>query len=973
MTVTVSVLDRSRSTVVPELQAAVARLDPGSSVPASYHFGWCDPEGNPTPGGFGGKAMRPAFALLSAEAVGASAGTGLPGAVAVELVHNFSLIHDDLLDGDVERRHRKTVWAIWGAATAILTGDALLALAHEIVLEADSPTAARAGLLLASTTRELTRGQTQDLAFETRQGVTLDECLDMAGGKTGSLLAASSAIGAVLAGADATTIAALTSFGAQVGLAFQLVDDVLGIWGDPAVTGKSIHSDLRARKKSLPVTWAQTNEVYGPQIRAFLTDAGEPDAAAMDRIADTLDDAGARTWALGEAARRMEIAESTLSTVDLNAAGPSRPDLAREIRGGARLMTLTTQRPTAEPGDVREAASDTLARAVAYLREQQHAAGYWKGELATNVTMDAEDLLLREFLGIRTAQVTEEAARWIRSQQQADGTWAQFHGGPPELSTTVEAWVALRLAGDPADAPHMAKTAAYVRNHGGVASTRVFTRIWLALFGLWSWDELPELPPELIFLPRWFPLNIYDFGCWARQTIVPLTIVGSHKPVRSLPFGIDELDGRAYPRPKAPWWSWTAFFRGLDWLLHLYARRPIGPVRRLAKRRAEAWILARQEADGGWGGIQPPWVYSLIALHLLGRPLDDPVVANGIAGLDGFTIREKTHQGWVRRMEACQSPVWDTALALTAMLDAGVPTDDPDVLTATDWLLAEEIRVPGDWSVRRPKLAPGGWAFEFANDGYPDTDDTAEIVLALRRIAYPDRARLRGAVDRGVDWMIGMQSRDGGWGAFDADNTRTLPTKLPFCDFGEVIDPPSADVTAHIVEALAAEGLAGSAAARRGVEWLFRAQEADGSWFGRWGANYVYGTGAGVPALIAAGIDRADPRIRQAVRWLVGHQNADGGWGEDLRSYVDLSWSGRGTSTPSQTAWALLALMAAGESGTAVDRGVAFLVDTQRPDGGWDEDQFTGTGFPGAFYINYHLYRVVFPVSALGRFVAANA
>ncbi len=325
MTVTVSVLDRSRSAVVPELQAAVARLDPGSRLPASYHFGWCDPEGNPTPEGFGGKAVRPAFALLSAEAVGAPAETALPGAVGVELIHNFSLIHDDLLDGDVERRHRKTVWAIWGAATAILTGDALLALAHEIVLEADSPAAGRAGLLLATTTRELTRGQTQDLAFETRQGVSLDECLDMAGGKTGSLLAASAAIGAVLAGADAATIGALTAFGSQVGIAFQLVDDVLGIWGDPAVTGKSAHSDLRARKKSLPVTWAQTDDRHGPAIQAFLTGDGEPDEAAIVRIAETLDEAGARSWALAEAARRMTIAEQTLSTVEL--AAPARADL----------------------------------------------------------------------------------------------------------------------------------------------------------------------------------------------------------------------------------------------------------------------------------------------------------------------------------------------------------------------------------------------------------------------------------------------------------------------------------------------------------------------------------------------------------------------------------------------------------------------------------------------------------------------
>jgi geranylgeranyl diphosphate synthase type I len=312
-----SLLDRNRATLEPALRAAVSRLDPGTRLPASYHMGWCDEAGRPTPNGGGGKAVRPALALLSAEAVGAGPETGLPGAVAVELIHNFSLIHDDLLDGDAERRHRRTVWAIWGSAVAILTGDALVALAHEVLLEADSPDRARAGLLLASTTRELTRGQVQDLAFEARADVTLDECLDMAAGKTGSLLAASAAIGAILAGADDATIAALHGFGAEVGLAFQLVDDVLGIWGDPRVTGKPVHSDLRSRKKSLPITWAIGDERQGPAIRAFLAGTGEPGAASMVRMAETLDRAGAREWALAEADRRMRLAERMLSTVDL--------------------------------------------------------------------------------------------------------------------------------------------------------------------------------------------------------------------------------------------------------------------------------------------------------------------------------------------------------------------------------------------------------------------------------------------------------------------------------------------------------------------------------------------------------------------------------------------------------------------------------------------------------------------------------
>ncbi|MGB9282295.1 MAG: squalene--hopene cyclase, partial [Pseudonocardiaceae bacterium] len=402
-------------------------------------------------------------------------------------------------------------------------------------------------------------------------------------------------------------------------------------------------------------------------------------------------------------------------------------------------------------------------------------------------------------------------------------------------------------------------------------------------------------------------------------------------------------------------------------ILHAYSRRPVRLLRRAALRRAAEWILARQEADGCWGGIQPPWVYSLLALHLLGYSLDHPSLRAGIAGLDGFILREKTPDGWVRRLEACQSPVWDTCLAVTALLDAGVPAEDPAVASATDWLLGEEITVPGDWSVRRPGLAPGGWAFEFHNDTYPDTDDTAEVILALRRVGLTDRS----ALDRGVAWLIGMQSKDGGWGAFDADNTRTLCTKLPFCDFGEVIDPPSADVTAHVVEALAAEGLADGVVCRRGVQWLLAAQEPDGSWFGRWGANYVYGVGGVVPALIAAGIPADSLCIRRAVRWLEQHQSDDGGWGEDLRSYENRAWVGRGESTASQTAWALLALLAAGERSDAVERGVQWLCDTQLPDGSWDEPQFTGTGFPGDFYINYHLYRMVFPITALGRYLEA--
>jgi squalene-hopene/tetraprenyl-beta-curcumene cyclase len=607
-------------------------------------------------------------------------------------------------------------------------------------------------------------------------------------------------------------------------------------------------------------------------------------------------------------------------------------------------------------------ASAALARARDHLLSLQSPDGWWKGELETNVTMDAEDLLLRQFLGIRDHDTTTRAATWIRSQQRADGSWSNFLGGPGDLSTTIEAYVALRLAEDSPEDEHMLAAADFVRRAGGLERARVFTHIWLSLFGLWSWDQVPTLPVEQILLPAWFPLNVYDFACWARQTIVALSVVLAYRPCRPVPFTVDELrGGHPWSPPPARSLGGQALLL-LDKVLRAYQRRPLRPLRELALQRAERWIVDRQEADGSWGGIQPPWVYSLMALHLLGYPLDHPVIVRGLDGLQAFTIEDGT-----RRLEACQSPVWDTALAVIALSDAGVAANDDAMVRAADWLLRQQVLGRGDWAIRRPELEPGGWAFEFANVNYPDIDDTAEVVIALRRVDHPEPERVEAAIDRGTRWLEGMQSSDGGWGAFDADNRRALVRDLPFCDFGEVIDPPSSDVTAHAVEMLAEVGRTYERPARRGLEWLLAEQEPDGSWFGRWGVNHVYGTGAAVPALIAAGIRREDECIRRAVRWLEAHQNEDGGWGEDCRSYDHPEWIGRGESTASQTAWALLALDAAGERTEAVRRGVGWLVDTQRPDGGWDEPQFTGTGFPSDFYINYHLYRLVFPITALGR------
>ena len=600
---------------------------------------------------------------------------------------------------------------------------------------------------------------------------------------------------------------------------------------------------------------------------------------------------------------------------------------------------------------------NTLKNAVDALVALQSEEGWWKGELETNVTMDAEDLLLREFLGIRTQEQTDATAKWIRSRQREDGTWANFFGGPPELSTTIEAYVALRLAGDSPDDEHLVRARQHIISAGGIERSRTFTRIWLAMFDLWPWAELPVIPAELVFVPRRVPLNVYDFACWARQTVVALTIVSAYRPTHQLSFRVDELK-TGTRRPRESIRTWAGRFLAVDRVLHIYERRPLKFLRHAALRRAERWILQRQEADGSWGGIQPPWVYSLIALRLRGYGLDHPVMRAGISGLDGFTIEDDAG----RRLEACQSPVWDTALAVTALADAGLSPEDPVLRSAARFLLSEEITVPGDWSLRRPDLEPSGWAFEFHNDTYPDIDDAAEVLLALGRTAEP----LQGADRRGLNWMLGMQSRDGGWAAFDVDNVQTLCRELPYCDFGELIDPSSADVTAHVLEVL---GPSPSSAAERGVTWLLHSRR---RWIvvrplGRqlrlWHRcrNARFGRRGAVPQ---------HPALRRAVAWLEAHQNEDGGWGEDLRSYREPAYRGRGPSTASQTGWALIGLLSVGETSPSLCAGLAYLVDTQRDDGTWDEPWFTGTGFPGIFYINYHLYRQVFPLMALGRYVA---
>ncbi len=439
-----------------------------------------------------------------------------------------------------------------------------------------------------------------------------------------------------------------------------------------------------------------------------------------------------------------------------------------------RDLSAGSLRPAEAPADG-AAPQLCLDAAIQHLLELQHDGGWWQGELETNVTMDAEDLLMRQFLGIRTAEQTAQSARWIRSQQRADGSWANFYGGPPDPSTTAEAYVALRLAGDAPEEPHMRSARDVVLDHGGLERTRVFTRIWLALFGAWSWDEVPALPPEVVFLPPQVPLNLYDFACWARRTIAPLTVLSALRPRAELGFDLDELHaGAAAGRPASGSTPAGRAFDLLDSVLHRYesirhAHRhfPGGRLRAAALRRTTEWIVDRQEADGSWGGIQPPWVYSLMALRAYGYALDDPVMVRGLAGWDRFTVTEETDDGPVRRMEACQSPVWDTALALTALADAGLPRGHPSLERAADWLCAEEIRVRGDWAVRRPHVPAGGWAFEFDNDGYPDIDDAAEVIMAIDcALPAPERG---AAASRGATGSSGCR-------AATADGRPSTPT-----------------------------------------------------------------------------------------------------------------------------------------------------------------------------------------------------
>jgi squalene-hopene/tetraprenyl-beta-curcumene cyclase len=614
---------------------------------------------------------------------------------------------------------------------------------------------------------------------------------------------------------------------------------------------------------------------------------------------------------------------------------------------------------------------NAIRDAVSFLKSLQHEEGYWLGELEADTTLESDYIFYLHVLGRLDRERVKKLAAYVRRRQLHDGGWNIFAGGPSEVNATVKAYFALRLAGDSEQSAHLLRARDRILQLGGLEKTNSFTRLYLALAGVIGWEMVPAIPPELMLLPGWAYINIYEMSSWTRAIVIPLTVLYARKPRWPVPADVrvDELFRDRSRRTSAfdfePKLSWRNFFLVLDRLLKLYDRLPWKPGRNRAVNRAATWMLEHLERSEGLAAIYPAMMNSIYALMALGYPPDHPITARQIYELGRFEIEEAD----TIRLQPCLSPVWDTAIALATLLEADEPPGSPAVRKAVEWLLDKQILGPGDWQIKNRDAAPGGWAFEFRNDFYPDVDDTAFVLMALQNVSYPDQARLTQAIDRGIQWMVSMQNKDGGWGAFDRDNDRSFLNQIPFADHNAMLDPSSPDVTARVVECLGRFGwTTADPRIQRAVKYLLREQTPEGPWYGRWGVNYVYGTSGVLRALTAVGF-KPNAATNRAIEWLRSVQHDDGGFGESCRSYDEPGLMGCGEGTPSQTAWGLLGLLTAlPPNDVSVQRSVKYLIEQRTPGGTWNEEQFTGTGFPKVFYLKYHLYGHYFPLYALARF-----
>ena len=612
-----------------------------------------------------------------------------------------------------------------------------------------------------------------------------------------------------------------------------------------------------------------------------------------------------------------------------------------------------------------------INKAVRFLQNMQHDDGYWVGELEGDTILESEYIIMMRFLGRGDESKLKKAAAYIRKKQMDNGGWALSPGGPVDVSSSVKAYLSLKLTGSSPDEPHMAKASQAIREAGGISAVNSYTKFYLSMLGQIPWNDGPAVPPEMMLLPRWFYFNIYAISAWSRTFAVPLSIIWAHKVVTDLDesIGVEELltdeePKRMRARISRNPFTWRNFFLTTDAMIKLVEKLRLLPLRRKSVRRAEQWMLERLDHSAGLGAIFPPIVYSLIAMRALGYSDDHPEVQRAMEELRKLEIEDDD----TLRLQPCTSPVWDTAIVMNALAESGVGPADPVIRKAAEWILNKEVKIRGDWSVKRPDLEPGGWCFEFQNDFYPDIDDTAMVLMALERVN--DVPGKEEACRRAMNWILGMQGKDGGWASFDADNNNRIFNYIPFADHNAMLDPSTSDITARMLEMFAFYGIgAENDAVYRGVEFMRKEQEADGSWYGRWGVNYIYGTWQALRGLARVGIDIDDSMIQRGAQWLESVQNEDGGWGENCISYNDPSMKGQGESTPSQTAWAVMGLMNAGEvNSDAVKAGIDYLLRTQKENGTWDEESFTGSGFPKVFYLRYHLYRHSFPTMALGMY-----